>query len=85
MQLVNIIMHGFWQSLMILLVITSFVTNDLILVGLAAGCEIIALIFLAIVSENAMKINIYDVGLQTNAQIAMKDAITRLNDMHNCN
>lgn len=52
MQLVDIVIQFFWQSLMILLVVTSFVTNDLILVGLAAGCEIIALIFLAIVAEN---------------------------------
>ena len=53
MQLVDIMIQFFWQSLMILLVVTSFVTNDLILVGLAAGCEIIALIFLAIATENA--------------------------------
>ena len=53
MQLVDIMIQFFWQSLMILLVVASFVTNDLILVGLAAGCEIIALIFLAIVTENA--------------------------------
>lgn len=52
MQLVDIMIQFFWQSLMILLVVTSFVTNDSILVGLAAGCEIIALIFLAIGSEN---------------------------------
>lgn len=32
-----------------------------------------------------MKINIYDVGLQTDAQITMKEAITRLNDMRDCN
>lgn len=53
MRLVDIIIQVFWQSLMILLVVASFVTNDLILVGLAAGCEMIALIFLAIVTENA--------------------------------
>ena len=53
MQLVDIMIQFFWQSLMILLVVASFVTNDLILVGLAAGCEIIVLIFLAIVTENA--------------------------------
>lgn len=52
MQLVDIMIQFFWQSLMILLVVASFVTNDLILVGLAAGCEIIALIFLEIVIEN---------------------------------
>lgn len=51
MQLVDMIQF-FWQSLMILLVVASFVTNDLILVTLAAGCEIISLIFLAIVAEN---------------------------------
>lgn len=32
-----------------------------------------------------MKINIYDIGLQTDAQITIKDAITRLNDMRDCN
>lgn len=52
MQLVDNMIQFFWQSLMILLVVASFVTNDLILVTLAAGCEIIALIFLAIVAEN---------------------------------
>ena len=52
MQLVDIMIQFFWQSLMILLVVASFVTNDLILVGLAAGCEMITLIFLAIVTEN---------------------------------
>ena len=52
MQLVDIMIQFFWQSFMILLVVASFVTNNLILVGLAAGCEIIALIFLAIVAEN---------------------------------
>ena len=52
MQLVDIMIQFFWQSFMILLVVASFVTNDLILVGLAAGCEIIDLIFLAIGSEN---------------------------------
>lgn len=52
MQLVDIMIHFFWQSLMILLVVASFVTNDLILVSLAAGCEMIALIFLPIVAEN---------------------------------
>lgn len=52
MRLVDIIIQVFWQSLMILLVVASFVTNDLILVGLAAGCEMVALIFLAIVAEN---------------------------------
>lgn len=52
MQLVDIVIQFFWQSLMILLVVASFVTNDLILVGLAAGCEMITLIFLPIVTEN---------------------------------
>lgn len=52
MQLVDIMIQFFWQSLMILLVVASFVTNDLILVGLAAGCEMITLICLIIVTEN---------------------------------
>ena len=52
MQLVDIMIQFFWQSFIILLVVASFVTNDLILVGLAAGCEKITLIFLPIVTEN---------------------------------
>lgn len=52
MQLVDIMIQFFWQSLMILLVVASFVTNDLILVGLAASCEMITLICLIIVTEN---------------------------------